>query len=1414
MTDISKSIKKLFQGESSLDELSTDISLIKVELSKESKVLNVFLKDCYSMTDNDREIVVSLFNKKFPDLLVSCSFISTDEPLSEEELYQLLLQMIKNHIPSSSSWLEDVVFQEEDSSYKLVLPHNIAYQSVTRNGLVDKLTNLIQKERNKSIFIDYGDYNISEEFLYEKEIEERKILKDILTNTTSTKKDSKTKTKSLNKAFSYGKAIKAPLIKINDISLQTGSATIEGTIFQLEIKNINNNRTLCIFYLSDGTDSISAKVFLEKDSTEEFLEHIKVNTHVHLEGDVVYDNYAKEITIMIKSLVIKEKPIRKDNSQDKRIELHLHTRMSAMDGIASTSDLIKRAIKWGHKAIAITDHGVVQAFPEAMKFQKDIKIIYGVEAYMINDKKDVVTGYYEGRELDDFVVFDLETTGLSAKNDKITEIGAVKIINGKVVDKFSQLINPQIPIPALITKLTGITDEMVKDQPTIENVIMDFKSFIGESILVAHNASFDMGFIRENMKTSGIHITNPVLDTLELSRAVYPGLKSHKLNLVAKHLKVELLNHHRAVDDSEATAMILLKTLEILNDKGINTLQGLNNLNTGDISKGDMHHTIILAKNQNGLKDLYKLISESHLKYFHRKPRLPKSLIEEYRENLIIGSACEAGELFRALLSNKTNNEINDIIEFYDYLEIQPIGNNKHLVRDGIVKDEIELQEINKKIYTLGKQHNKLVVATGDVHFLDEEDEIYRRILMSGQNYSDADFQPPLYLRTTDEMLKEFSYFDFETAKEVVIHNPNRINDIIEPSTPIPNGTFPPEIEGADDELRDITYKKAYEVYGNPLPELVKSRLDRELDSIIKNGYAVMYIIAQKLVWKSVEDGYLVGSRGSVGSSFAATMSGITEVNPLPPHYSCPNCAKSEFFTDGSVASGYDLPDKTCPDCNEPYNKDGQDIPFEVFLGFEGDKEPDIDLNFAGEYQSRAHKYTEELFGEGKVFRAGTIGTIADKTAYGFVKKYFESKEMNVSNAEINRLLKGCTGIKRTSGQHPGGVMIVPEYKDIFDFTPIQYPADDNKSGVITTHFDYESISGRILKLDILGHDVPSIIRMLEDITGVDPLSIPLDNKPTMDLFTSTQSLNIKPEDINCPVGTLGIPEFGTKFVRQMLIETKPTTFSELVRISGLSHGTHVWIDNAQLLVKNDVAPLSKVISTREDIMLSLINAGMEKKRSFFIMENVRKGKGLSEDDERDMRSLNIPEWYIESCNKIEYMFPKAHAAAYVTMSFRIAYFKVHHPEAFYATYFTTKATDFDAELILKGMAVIKEKIAELEAKGNGASAKEKNQLTVLEVALEMYARGFKFKKVDLYNSDAERFIITDKGILPPLKALDGVGENAAKKIVEERRISEFMSIEDLIKRGKATRPVIDALQNHGCLEKLPQSNQISLFNI
>lgn len=1408
MTEKKTGLRELLP-DSDLDEsIKSNVKLIHVELDRENLEMRIFLENSLTLSTDDKEKILMKFREKFDRFAVFVEYKESRLANSEDALLELIKNKIKRHIPSSLSWLGDIALIAEED-YIIQLPHYLAYQSVARNGLKVELSEILRRERDKGLQFRYGEMEVSDDYLLGKELEERKILKEIISKVPETKK------KVASKNFSIGKRIRKETTDIIDINLQSGSAAVQGIVFQSELKKIKDNRAIGIFYISDGTNSIPVKLFLNEDQIEAFESTVKPGIDLVVEGDVVYDSYSKETILMAKSLEIKERETIKDKAQKKRVELHLHTNMSSMDGITPVKSLIKRAIEWGHSAIAITDHGVVQAFPDAMEMDKDIKIIYGVEAYLINDKNDIVTGWTKDKLLDDIVVFDIETTGLSARNDRITEIGAVRLKKGEVVSTFSQLVDPEVEIPENIVKLTGIDNNMVAGQPTIWEVIPRFMEFVGDSILSAHNASFDVGFIRENLSIHGREVKNPILDTLQLARIVFPGLKNHKLNTVAKHLKVELLNHHRAVDDAKATADILAYILKLLEEKDINTISTLNELAyRSDSSKGDMYHTIILAKNQRGLKELYKLITASHINHYHRKPRMPKSVIEKHRRDLLIGSACEAGELYQAILSRKSDNEINEIADFYDYLEIQPLGNNSHLMREGVVKDEQELIDIVRKIYNIGSKRNKIVVATGDVHFLDPEDEVYRRILMSGQKFQDADYQAPLYLKTTQQMLDEFEFLGNEIAHEVVVDNPNRISELVERCKPIPDGTFPPRIDGADEELKTITYTKAMEVYGNPLPALVKARLDRELESIIKNGYAVMYIIAQKLVWKSLEDGYLVGSRGSVGSSFAATMSGITEVNPLPPHYICPCCKNSEFEVDGSAASGFDLPDSKCPVCGCQYIKDGQDIPFEVFMGFEGDKEPDIDLNFAGEYQSKAHKYTEELFGEGKVFRAGTIGTIADKTAYGFVKKYFEERDIPVNQAEVNRLLKGCTGIKRTSGQHPGGVMIVPDYKDIHDFTPVQYPADDKESGVVTTHFDYHAISGRILKLDILGHDVPSIIRMLEDITGVNPINIPLDDKETMSLFTSTDALGAGPDKINCPVGTLGIPEFGTKFVRQMLIETQPSTFAELVRISGLSHGTDVWINNAQDLVKNGVAPLSKVISTREDIMLSLISAGMEKKQAFFIMEKVRKGKGLTAEDERDMRDIGMPDWYIDSCNRIKYMFPKAHAAAYVTMSFRIAYFKVHYPEAFYATYFTTKAADFDADLITKGEGAVRSRIIELEQKGNAATAKEKNQLTVLEVATEMFARGFTFEKVDLYKSHSDRFLLGESGIIPPLMALEGVGENAARKLVEEREVSPFISIQDLIQRGKATRPVIDALQNHGCLDSLPQDNQISLFNI
>ncbi len=1391
-----------------------NVYIERVIFNPKKSMLSINLITPLDYNEKYTELIYNSIVKRFPNYTISLIF-SNDIFEDVDFTKKYIVSMIRNKIPSSNSWVENLLIDDDTESVQIQFPNQVSFHSFNLNGLRSEIEEFLKSVFNKKLLVSICENDNIETFFADQNSKELEIVKEI--NQSDNTKDKQTKTvrfeRSKNKVFD--KTLTSKTVDLINIDLSSGNVTIFGEIFDLNYKDIRGNKKLLSFYITDFTNSIQCKLFIMNDKIDDYMEVLREGVNLYVNGDITYDNYSREITLMVKSMNPVAKENKSDLSPQKRVELHLHTNMSSMDGISPAKLLIKRAIEWGHQAIAITDHGVVQAFPEASEFNNKIKIIYGVEAYMINDQKEIITNFEKHEVLDDFVVFDIETTGLSARNDKITEIGAVKIMNGVVIDRFEQLINPGIPIPYNITSLTGITDDMVSNMPKIEEVLPKFMDFIGDSILVAHNASFDVGFIREACNNMNINLNNAVLDTLALSRALFPNLKSHKLNIIAKFLNVELINHHRAVDDARATGDILIKMLEVLEEKGITTPQKLNTgLNFSNINKNDTYHCIILAKNQEGIKDLYNLISKSHLEYFYRKPRMPKSLIKKYRKNLIIGSACELGEVYKAVLSNKPTAEINEIIDFYDYIEIQPIDNNYHLVREGVVKDRDELKYINKKIYDLSKSRNKIVVATGDVHFLNPEDEIYRRIIMCGQGFNDADYQPPLYFKTTDEMLEEFVYLGEEIAKEIVITNTNKISDLIDNVKPIPDGTYPPKIEGADEELKEMAFTNAVKMYGDPLPDIVEERLTRELDSIINNGYSVLYIIAQKLVTKSMQDGYLVGSRGSVGSSLVATMSGITEVNPLPPHYVCDACHYTEFFEDGKVASGFDLGDKICPKCGKLLKKDGHDIPFEVFLGFEGDKEPDIDLNFAGEYQPIAHKYTEELFGEGKVFRAGTIGTIAEKTAYGFVKKYYEQKNISISQAEINRLVKGCTGIKRTSGQHPGGVMIVPHYKDIHDFTPIQFPADDNSSGVITTHFDYHSISGRILKLDILGHDVPTIIKMLEDLTGINPLSIPLDDKDTMSLFTSTKALKISPEEINCPVGTLGIPEFGTKFVRQMLVETSPTTFSELVRISGLSHGTDVWVNNAQDLVKNNIASLKEVISTREDIMLFLINAGLDKKKAFFTMEKVRKGKGLSQEDQDIMRSLNIPEWYIESCNKIKYMFPKAHAAAYVTMSFRIAYFKVHYPKAFYATYFTTKASDFDAELILQGKNAIKSKIEEIEYKNNEATAKEKNQLTILEVALEMYARGLKFEKVDLYKSDSDKFLIGSEGIIPPLKTLEGIGENAARKLVEERAKAPFLSIEELIVRGKASRPVIDALDKHGCLDNLPETNQISLFNI
>lgn len=1424
-------------GLEKMDQSILELEIEDILIYKETKTLNLRLNSSQLVCKENLDCLALALKRKlakFDFLNIDIRYLFDLESCFEEYKSNLC-SLIKLETPSSSGWMDSVDIVLEDDKISLRTSNELALDRMKSVGISRKISCKIKSEFGVDIgvsIVKEEQVDESHDYNQKKEIEERSLLRKIsqeadeLPKVTKTSNNSPESSKSgfnpsesRRKSRAIVKRISGEKTEIGDINIHSGPVITEGEVFDLEKKEIKGSKKIFIFNLTDFKNSVNMKLFVNEKDEEEVSAVISNGNYIRVQGDAMYDTFSRQLSVMLKGAEKLERSKRMDNASQKRVELHCHTKMSSMDGVASAGSIVKRAIEWGHRAIAITDHGVVQGFPEAMYESggKDIKIIYGLEGYLVDDGKGVVENPRDKKIDTDYVVFDIETTGFSARNDKIIEIGAVKIEGGNVVSEFSRLINPETVIPDKIVELTGITDQMVSGKPKIETVLPEFLEFIGDSVLVAHNAQFDMSFMRAKTETIlSRKVENTVLDTLSISRTIYPKLKNHKLNTVAKHLGVSLENHHRAIDDSKATAQILLKSIEVLKEEGIDTLEGINeySLKHKDIRKERTHHIVMYAQNYVGLKNLYKIVSSSHMDHFYRKPRVPKSLIDKYREGLILGTACESGELYSAILKNRPKEEIESIADYYDFLEIQPIDNNLFLVRNGDVSGKEELREINRKIVDLGERKNKMVVATGDVHFLEPEDEVYRRILMAGQGFSDADDQAPLYFRTTEEMLKEFDYLGAEKSREVVIENPNRVADMVEELKPIPDGTYPPEIEGADEELREMNYRKAISIYGDPLPELVKDRLDRELNSIISNGYAVLYIISQKLVTKSLRDGYLVGSRGSVGSSFVATMSDITEVNPLPPHYICPDCKHSEFVLDGSVGSGIDLKDRDCPRCGAVFIKEGHDIPFEVFLGFEGDKEPDIDLNFAGEYQSVAHKYTEELFGRGYVFRAGTIGTVAEKTAYGFVKKYFESKGEDVSGAEISRLVRGCTGIKRTSGQHPGGVMVVPSYKDVFDFTPIQYPADDNSSGVVTTHFDYNAISGRILKLDILGHDVPSIIRMLEDITGVKPEEMPLDDEDTMKIFLSTESLGVEPKEINSEVGTLGIPEFGTKFVRQMLVDTRPTTFSELVRISGLSHGTDVWINNAQELVKAGTAKLNEVICTRDDIMNYLIYNGLDKKRSFKMMEKVRKGKGLTEEEEEYMKENRIPKWYIESCQKIKYMFPKAHAVAYVMMSFRIAYFKVHYPEAFYATYFTTKAADFDAELVLKGADVVKKKISEIEQLGNSKSAKEKNLLTVLEVVLEMYARGFTFERVSLYRSDSDKFIPGENGIIPPLKSLEGVGENAARSIVKEREYGEFISVEDLTTRAKVSKTVVEAMKLHGCLDGIPETNQLNLFTI
>ncbi len=1238
-----------------------------------------------------------------------------------------------------------------------------------------------------------------------------------------------------------GTPIKERPVPIKGLEADGSMVTVWGQVFRLDSRE-NRDATKCRYSISitDLTGSVVLSLWLDKKRDAEQIQAvsgIKVGDNLVVSGRYDYDEFAKANLLRPRSISVVSRYQRQDLAEEKRVELHLHTKMSAMDAVSDAKDLVKRAASWGHKAVAITDHGVVQAYPDVMntvdalkKSGKDIKILYGMEAYYVNDMVPAVSGDSDQSLNGEFIVFDIETTGLSNKTERMTEIGAVRMVGGEVKDTFNIFVNPEKPIPAKITELTGITDEMVADAPKESEAMRLFYEFCGDCrVLVAHNAGFDTGFIRAAAARCGMEYPFTSVDTIPLCRSLYAGLKNYKLDTVAAYLKLPPFNHHRACDDAAVLAGIFAHIIKDLTNQQVVSLQQVNTGVTGvDPKKAKYYHMVLIARNQVGLKNLYKLVTASNLEFYHRQPRIPRSRLMEHREGLIIGSACEAGELYRAILDNKPWGELCDIASFYDFLEIQPLANNAFLLRPGkgkggevvppLCKSEQELIDHNRTIIRLGEKLNIPVCATCDVHFMEPEDEVYRRILMAGMGFDDADNQAPLYFRTTDEMLKEFAYLGADKAKEVVIDNPNRIADMVERFRPIPLGTYPPHIDGADEELQQLCWDRAREVFGDPVPEIVSARLEKELSSIIKHGFAVLYMIAQKLVKNSVDNGYLVGSRGSVGSSLVAHLAGISEVNPLQPHYVCrnPNCKYSEFFVNGEVGSGFDLPPKNCPQCGAPLGRDGQEIPFETFLGFDGDKSPDIDLNFASEYQSRAHRYTETLFGLDHVFKAGTIGTVADKTAFGYVKKYAEERDMFLSPAETDRLAIGCTGVKRTTGQHPGGMVVVPDEYEIEDFCPVQHPAGKADSGNITTHFEFKYIHDTILKLDNLGHVIPTICKYLEEFTGISIKNVDMSDKAVYSLFTSPEALGLTKEQLGCETGTLSIPEMGTAFTRQMLMDCKPTTFADLMQISGLSHGTDVWLGNAQDLIKAGTCTISTVIGTRDSIMVYLMHKGLPPKMAFKIMEIVRKGKAtalLTEEHLSAMREHGVPEWYIDSCMKIKYMFPKAHAAAYVIAALRVAWFKVHYPAEYYAAFLTGRGGDFDAATVQGGIDRVKQVMDSIREQGKEASQKEQDTAELLHVVYEAMLRGVEFLPVDLYKSHWYQFRMEDGKIRLPFSAIDGLGEAAARSLYDEADATDpFISCDELQNRTGITKAVLQSLRELGVTDGIPETSQMTFF--
>ena len=1358
---------------------------------------------------------------------VTLSPVYTGLELSQD-CAPLLIRAVKENIAAANGFLDSAEFGFADGSVFLTVPDGA--QLLIDAKAPEFLERFIDETFDKrvKVSINSGKTAVTIDSPEYVEMQSKNVNIEIPKEAPPERKKPKQEYDDLpisltNAKVIFGSKIKSKPVALKGVSIEDGNVTVWGSVFALQIRDTRDGkRKIITFNITDKTNSFTVKIFEMSQNCETLVKNISDGACVMLRGHVEYDDYIKSYCIKANSVMLIDRIEVGDDAPEKRVELHMHTNMSAMDGMTPAKKLVERAIKWGHRAVAITDHGVVQAFPEAAAAAKgsDIKIIYGMEGYFVDDSVKAFSGSSDMPLDGTFIIFDVETTGLRTGVDRLTEIGAVKYVDGAEKSRFQTFVDPERPIPQNIVELTGITDSMVAGAPKEGKAVRKFFEFCGEgSVLVAHNASFDTEVIRSACERNGIEYNYSHIDTLVLAQSLISGIKNYKLDTISNHFKLPKFDHHRADEDAGALAAIFEKLLALTAEKGVERVSQINELIPVDPRRLPTYHIIILAKNKVGLKHLYQLITKSNLEYYYRHPRVPKSELLSHREGLLIGSACEAGQLYRAVLSGKSEEELLRIASMYDYLEIQPNGNNAFMLRKGTLSSEEELNEINRHIIRLADKLGIPVVATGDVHFIDESDKVFREILMTGQGFSDAAEQAPLYFRTTNDMLKEFAYLGEEKAKEVVITNPNLIADMCEEILPIPKGTYPPKIEGSDEELRRICYERIKDYYGDPIPEYVKTRLDKELDSIIKNGFAVLYIIAQKLVWNSMDHGYYVGSRGSVGSSFVAFAAGISEVNPLAPHYICESCKHYEFFLNGEYGSGFDMPPKDCPNCGKPMHRDGHDIPFETFLGFNGDKQPDIDLNFSGEYQFYAHRYTEELFGKEHVFKAGTIGTLADKTAYGFVKKWMEEKGLDLSRAEQDRLTMGCVGVKRTTGQHPGGMVVVPNDMDAEDFTPIQHPADDADSVHRTTHFDFHSLHDTILKLDNLGHDVPTLYKHLEDMTGISVMDADVCDPKLYELLTSPAPLGLTPEDIDCETGTLSLPELGTPFVRQMLMESKPKNFSDMLQISGLSHGTDVWIGNAQELIKNGTCTISEVIGTRDSIMVYLIHKGLEPGMAFKIMEIVRKGKStslLTDEHKKAMIDHNVPQWYIDSCMKIKYMFPKAHAAAYVIAAMRLAWYKLYRPLEYYATYMTVRGEDIDTVSVLQGRAAVKAKMKEIDEKmkTKQATAKEEGTFTSLQVINEMLARGIEVLPIDIYKSSANKYTIEDGKIRLPFSALSGCGGAAAQGLEDARNDGkgEFLSIEEVQLRSGAPKSIIAALEESGAFSTLPKTTQISFF--